>query len=430
MQIIFSLSILYSLSQNDLAATVTRGCVGVWEIRSGRLLSKLADSHLGAIVTHAAITADGKYIVSSETGKLLIWNRVSEQVLFRDDQPGIQQIKFLENGEKVLAISCKNINKKEATVTAAAEATAENVFAQTALAIVRSMVEGQTLYTFEFNFRMIAGIPFRNAVVTADNQYIVVVSADKAHKDCINVFGASNGNHIHKIPLRGCNIKDVICVVPMPHKPNQIAVMGSEKGSIVDIKSKRNIRTIQKWGGSCTRDGKFGLYAPPRGGLELLELRKGTTVKTFIPKVAEGVFTVICMFTEGDEYVLYYHSGKKTLRVFRTSDTQLIANYRMQAELTAIMSTTDGKGLVLGTVDGCLSVLAIADPENPEIFKYLEDLPSRDEQWKKKLAKMKARIRFKAIIRVTVICTRFTRIYAIKKRQHSTDTAAQVAESK
>jgi hypothetical protein len=40
-------------------------------------------------------------------------------------------------------------------------------------------------------------------------------------------------------------------------------------------------------------------------------------VKTFIPKVAEGVFTVICMFNQTDEYVLYYHSGKKTLRVFR-----------------------------------------------------------------------------------------------------------------
>lgn len=135
--------------------------------------------------------------------------------------------------------------------------------------------------------------------------------------------------------------------------------------------------------------------------------------------MAEGVFTVICMFTEGDEYVLYYHSGKKTLRVFRTSDTQLIANYRMQAELTAIKSTTDGKGLVLGTVDGCLSVLAIADPENTEIFKYLEDLPSRDEQWKKKLAKLKARIRFKAAIRVTLICTRFTRTHEIKKRQNN-----------
>lgn len=109
-----------------------------------------------------------------------------------------------------------------------------------------------------------------------------------------------------------------------------------------------------------------------------MELKKGTTVKTFIPKVAEGVFTVICMFTDNDEYVLYYHSGKKTLRVFRTNDAQMIANYKMQAELTAIKSTKDGQSLVLGTVDGCLSVFCIADPEKPEMQELLKQLPSRD----------------------------------------------------
>lgn len=148
-----------------------------------------------------------------------------------------------------------------------------------------------------------------------------------------------------------------------------------------------------------------------------MELRKGTTVKTFIPKVAEGVFTVICLFTEGDKYVLYYHSGRKTLRVFRTSDAQMIANYRMQAELTAIKSTTDGKGLVLGTVDGCLSVLAIADPENEDNYKYLQELPSRDKEWKRKLARIKARIKFKAVIRASVICVSFARSCELNNRK-------------
>lgn len=202
-------------------------------------------------------------------------------------------------------------------------------------------------------------------------------------------------------------MQEVLNVIPLPHKGTQIGVIGSEKGSILDIKTKRHVRSILKWNGSCTRDGKFGLYAPTRGGLEMLELRKGTTVKTFIPKVAEGVFTIICMFTEGDEFVLYYHSGKKTLRVFRTANTDTIANYRMQAELTAIKSTTDGKGLVLGTVDGSLSVLAIADPDKEETLKFLKGLPSRDEQWKKKLARMKAKIRFKATVLVVQICLKF-----------------------
>lgn len=139
----------------------------------------------------------------------------------------------------------------------------------------------------------------------------------------------------------------------------------------------------------------------------MLELKKGTTIKTFIPKVAEGVFTVICMFTDTDEYVCYYHSGKKTLRIFRNSDTEMIANYRLQAELTAIKS--NGRNLVLGTVDGCLSVLAIADPKLPEMTKFLLELPSRDEQWKKKLARTKARTRFKAAIRIAIISTRFAK---------------------
>lgn len=66
-----------------------------------------------------------------------------------------------------------------------------------------------------------------------------------------------------------------------------------------------------------SRDGRYGLYAPARGGLELVELRHGTSVRTLIPRVAEGVFSVICLFTRTDEYVLYYHGGRKTIRVFR-----------------------------------------------------------------------------------------------------------------
>lgn len=198
-----------------------------------------------------------------------------------------------------------------------------------------------------------------------------------------------------------------MCLVPMPHKANQVAVISNEKGSIMDIKTKKHVRSIPKWGGSITKDGKYGLYAPTRGGLEMLELRKGSTIKTFIPKVAEGVFSVICIFTENDEYVCYYHSGRKTIRVFRTNDTELIANYRLQAELTAIKSSKDGRCLVLGTVDGCMSSLVIVDAKKQEIIEYLNALPSRDENWKAKLAKMKAKVGFKAAIRVASITSRF-----------------------
>lgn len=64
---------------------------------------------------------------------------------------------------------------------------------------------------------------------------------------------------------------------------------------------------------------------------------------------------------------------------FRRSDAELIANYRVQTELSAIESTNDGKAIVLGTVDGCLSVLAIADPAKENVKQFLESLPSRDQ---------------------------------------------------
>lgn len=56
-QNIFSCSLSTDLS---LAVTVTRGCVGVWDLRIGKIITKLADSPLGAIVTHALITPDGR----------------------------------------------------------------------------------------------------------------------------------------------------------------------------------------------------------------------------------------------------------------------------------------------------------------------------------------------------------------------------------
>lgn len=53
-------------------------------------------------------------------------------------------------------------------------------------------------------------------------------------------------------------------LVAMPNKASLVAVIDPEKGSIFDIKGKRLVRTIPKWGGMCTKDGKTGLYAPPR----------------------------------------------------------------------------------------------------------------------------------------------------------------------
>lgn len=109
-------------------------------------------------------------------------------------------------------------------------------------------------------------------------------------------------------------------------------------------------------------------------------MRSSSTVSQLICRSAEGVFTNVTSFNATDQYVLYYHSGHKTLRVFRVTDGQMIANYRLAAELTAIDTTTDGRCVVIGTLDGCLSVLAIADPSVQGSFQFLASLPSRTRQ--------------------------------------------------
>ncbi|CAH1118502.1 unnamed protein product [Phaedon cochleariae] len=386
-----------SLSDNlSLAVTATRNCVGVWDLRIGKLVAKLADSPLGAIVTHAIITPDGKYIISAETGNILIWLRLTQQVIFKEEQPGIRQLTLIDGGTKILSVS-KPSNPP-----------GTDFVRTTATLCVREIPGGEMVYSFEYPLRSITGVPFKPAVVTSDNLHLVLAAADKTNRDCVLVYNAQTGSFVHRIPLKSSMIKDIAGLVAMPHKGHLIAVLSTDKGAIIDIRSKKHIRSVPKWGGCITKDGKHGLYAPSRGGLELIELKKGQTVKTFIPKVAEGVFSIICLFNKTDEYVLYYHSGKKTLRVFRTNDAEMIANYRVQAELTAVESTPDGKALVLGTIDGCVSVLAIVDTQKSDMNEYLAEMPSRDEGWKKKVEKMRAQTRFKAVGSIVKLSTMFS----------------------
>ena len=109
----------------------------------------------------------------------------------------------------------------------------------------------------------------------------------------------------------------------------------------------------------------------------MLDLKHGCVLRTLIPKVAEGIFHVIAQFNETDEYVLYYHSGKKTLRVFRIIDGVMIANYLVPSNLTSLESTSDGNNVALGMVDGNVSILTIADPKKRRMGTYVRNLPSR-----------------------------------------------------
>ena len=46
-----------------------------------------------------------RFILSAESGNILVWNRLTEQVLYKEAQPGVKQLILLDNGQRFLAIS-------------------------------------------------------------------------------------------------------------------------------------------------------------------------------------------------------------------------------------------------------------------------------------------------------------------------------------
>lgn len=59
---------------------------------TGKLKSKLADSALGAIVTHALITKSGEYILAAESGNVMYWNVAEKVVIYKEEQKEILQV--------------------------------------------------------------------------------------------------------------------------------------------------------------------------------------------------------------------------------------------------------------------------------------------------------------------------------------------------
>ncbi|KAJ0171169.1 hypothetical protein K1T71_013368 [Dendrolimus kikuchii] len=330
----------------QLAVTVTRSCWGLWDTSTGKLLAQLAEAPLGAIVTHAVITPTGDNVVTAESGNVVIWDTPEKQALFKEEQKGIKQVLLLEDGTKFITISM--------------QVTPDNVDnVAIAIIVARTIPDGDRIYTVEYEVR---GTGYRAAVVSADEHHIVAPGVDKSSRDCLHVFHARTGARLHKIPIKNSGIKDMQSVVALPHKPLWVAVVGNDKAGILDIKSKRHIRFVPRWNGACTRDGKLGLCAPSRGGLDVIELKRGAPLQQLICRSAEGVFSIITMFSSTDHYVFYYHSGRKTVRVFRTIDGRGIAEYRAPAEVTGIASAHGGKAVAIASQDGCLTVLNIVDP--------------------------------------------------------------------
>jgi NACHT domain- and WD repeat-containing protein len=116
-------------------------------------------------------------------------------------------------------------------------------------------------------------------------------------------------------------------VVSLPPSATRVALLdhGEHQPVIIwDWKRKAVTRQIARWTGQLTADGRYGLYAPSRGGLDLIDIKSGEVALTLIPRVAEGVFSIKAMFTTNNRHVIYYHSGHRTIRVFRVADGHMV----------------------------------------------------------------------------------------------------------
>merc|ERR1711892_1465134 len=341
----------------QIAVVVTRSCIGIWDFMTGKLKFKLANSALGAIITHALVNEEGTHIVSAESGDVLYWDLESRKVIFQQKQDDIQQIFFYKNQTRCIVVSKKG--------------TKGNLCG---LVISRSIPGGEKQWEFEFPFTT-----FIKVVMTSDEHHLVCYDADKV-KSHLYIHTMKTGNLVSKVVVKYNGFKEVTKLIALPDKPSVVALIDVDKGNVMDIIQRRFIKSIPCWDGTCSKDGRYGLYAPATGGMEMLDLRTGKVCKTLIPKVAEGIFDVMAVFNETNEYVLYYHSGRKTIRAFRRKDGKMIANFRVQADLKGMETTTDGRSVVLGMGDGSMTTLTIADPEKEGIADFLKSLPSRNPE--------------------------------------------------
>ena len=133
---------------------------------------------------------------------------------------------------------------------------------------------------------------------------------------------------MHRVPIK--SVREIVTVAGVGPSPTLVALAEMDRAHIYCLRARKLLRTVQGWTGVCSHDGRWGLAAPQRGGLDLLDMKKGgEVVRTLLQRKGSGVFKVIARFTRTDQHILYYQSGTKAICLFRRDGTQL-AEYLIQ----------------------------------------------------------------------------------------------------
>lgn len=334
----------------------SRNQLAIYSLKDGKIKFQLCHNPHGAIFNCSAMSSTGTFAASSESNRLVIWDIEERKPTFvSSSQSSNVLIKQLQFHQSEINILCATLDSNTKLVT-----------------ITNYIIpDGEVTYTVEYNLK--SGTDYKNFVVSTDDTYLVVFRNDKKN-DSLAIYLAADGSQLHNVKLQFPNyVPDFTSMVPMHKNPHYIAIIDAEKGSLINVKDKKFVRSIPKWNGRATKDDKFGLYAPTRGGMEVLDLKNGNKVKVLIPKVAEGVFDVDTIITENDKHVIYYHSGRRTIRAFRLEDGRKIADYKSTAKVRCMVCSQDSKNLIIGCEDGTVHMLIIADPDEEDYVTYLQE---------------------------------------------------------
>ncbi|CAF4885887.1 unnamed protein product [Rotaria sp. Silwood2] len=79
----------------------------------------------------------------------------------------------------------------------------------------------------------------------------------------------------------------------------------------------------------------------------------------------------MAFFTPTNEHVIYYHKGKRTIRVFRAKDGPQLVDMKCPAKVRQGTATNDGRILVVGYEDGAIQAFLIVDRSDESMVDYL-----------------------------------------------------------
>ena len=211
-----------------IAVTATRGCIGIWEILTGKLQARLANSSYGAIVSHALLTKKGDYILAGESGFVIYWRVRDKAVAFKAKQPNILEMMLFADDQRSLVVS-------------------QLLPDSTAKCIVRTMPEGDTMFEFSFSFKQ-----YKNVILTSGAHFFIGYGIEKG-KDALFFFNSSTGELHQKFQIKYPNFKEASMIVSIPNKPLEVGIIDADKGCILNSSTKKLDRSIPTWGGKYIR---------------------------------------------------------------------------------------------------------------------------------------------------------------------------------